>query len=423
MAHQAMTSVQARHTAYKDIYEQYANESSFLWLLRSISVNQPHCDARDILELEQRIAAQLDGLMTSVDIGWQVCEEALELQGVGEVFTAMVVAMRSHEGRKIQLAVETGLNSAPAMPGLISAMGWLPDEMAMPWIGRFLNGKEMGHKYLGLASCSVRRHDPAELLSTILQRSDCQQHEPLYARALRLVGELRRQDCMPALNIAMSAENEGVRFWAHWSAILLGHRGNLDDLKSFVCKTGPYQIQAIQMVFRVLPVEQARQWISQLSEDDVQVRAVIKATGVLGDPHAINWLISKMEDATLAKLAAESFSYITGVDLEKQQLLLNSLDSDISISGDDAEDGDVELDEDENLPYPDAEKVAAHWRQQGQNYIVGRRYFMGHIITPELLKSTLTSGTQRHRHAAAMELALSESDVRLPNAGARMLVT
>jgi len=416
-----MTNFQRDQAAYHEIYEQYANDASFLWLLRSITINQPHVDARDLLALEQRITAQLDGLMASVDVGWQVCEEALEQQGAGEVFTAMVVAMRSHEGKKIQLAVQAGLNNEPAMPGLISAMGWLPDEMAVPWIGRFLNGKDMAHKYLGLASCSVRRHDPAELLSTILQRRDCHQHEQLYARALRLVGELRRQDCMPALNIAMSAENKGVRFWAHWSAVLLGHRGNLEDLKPFVFNPGRYQIQAIQVAFRVLPVEQAREWISQLSEDEAQVRAVIKATGVLGDPHAVNWLVSKMEEPSLAKLAGKSFAYITGVDLKKQQLAIDEPDNYPVIPADDTDDHNIELDEDEHLLYPDVEKVAAQWRHHGQNFIVGRRYFMGQVITPALLKSTLTNGTQCHRHAAAMELALSENGMRLPNTNARIL--
>jgi len=419
MANHSMIPCQDRHAAYHDIYEQYVNDASFLWLLRSTAVNQPHYDAREILELEQRIAAQLDGLMTSLDIGWQACEAALELQGAGEVFTAMVVAMRSHESRKIQVAVEAGLENELATPGLVSAMGWLPDEMAKPWIDRFLNGKDMAHKYLGLASCSVRRYDPAELLSVIFQRSDCHQHELLYARALRLVGELRRQDCMPALNIAMAAESEGVRFWAHWSAVLLGHRGNLDDLKPFVFKPGPYQVQAIQTAFRVLPVAQAREWISQLSEDEAQVRAVITATGVLGDPHAINWLISKMQEAAVAKLAAESFSYITGVDLEKQQLLIDSPDRYLSVS-DDVD--DVELDEDENLPYPDAEKVAAFWRQQGQNYIVGRRYFMGRPIVPAVLNEILAGGSQRQRHAAALELALNEHQVQLPNTRAKILL-
>ncbi|MCF6324606.1 MAG: TIGR02270 family protein [Gammaproteobacteria bacterium] len=421
MTDQPMTNFQRAQAVYNDIYEQYANGASFLWLLRSISVNQPHFDAHDLLELEQRIAAQLDGLMTSVDIGWQVCEEALERQGAGEVFTAMVVAMRSHEGRKIQLAVEVGLETDRTMPGLISAMGWLPEEIATPWMARFLNGKEMSHKYLGLATCSVRRHDPGELLTHILQRDDCQQHEKLYARALRLVGELRRQDCMPVINRGMSADSDAISFWSHWSAVLLGHRASVQQLKSTVFNPGPYQSLAIQLVFRTLPIDEAREWISTLSEDEAQARAVIKAIGVLGDPHAVNWLISKMEEPSLAKLAGESFAYITGVDLEKQQLVIDEPDNYPVIPADDTDDHHVELDEDENLPYPDVDKITTQWRHHGQNFIVGRRYFMGQIITPEFLKSTLTSGTQRQRHAAAMELALNESDVCLPNTCARVL--
>ncbi len=420
---QSITNLPHCHSAYKDIYEQYVNDVSFLWLLRSISVNQPHYDASEILELEQRIEFKLDGLMSSVEIGWQACEEALALQGPGEVFTAMVIAMRSHEIRKIQMAVEVGLENDSTMQGLISAMGWLPAEMVNPWVERFLNGKEMSHKYLGLATCSVRRRDPGELLSNILQRDDCRQHEKLYARALRLVGELRRQDCMPAINMAMSAENEGIRFWSNWSAVLLGHRASIQHLKPVIFKSGPYQTQTIQLVFRVLPVELAREWISRLSQDEGQARAVIKAIGVLGDPHAINWLISKMEDSSLAKLAGESFSQITGVDLEKQQLAIDEPDSYPRIPNDDVEDDNVELDEDENLPYPDVEKVAAMWRQHGQNFIVGHRYFMGSPITTEMLKEKLIGGSQRQRHAAAMELALNEHNVQLPNTSARVLAS
>ncbi len=148
---------------------------------------------------------------------------------------------------------------------------------------------------------------------------------------------------------------------------------------------------------------------------------MIKAIGVLGDPHAINWLISKMEDSSLAKLAGESFSHITGVDLEKQQLTIDEPDSYPRIPNDDAEDDNVELDEDENLPYPDVEKVAAMWRQHGQNFIVGHRYFMGSPITTEMLKEKLIGGSQRQRHAAAMELALNEHNVQLPNTSARVL--
>ncbi|MCP3852889.1 MAG: hypothetical protein GY694_22075, partial [Gammaproteobacteria bacterium] len=53
-------------SAYGDTLEQLADNASFLWILRSIAVEQPHYSVSDILELEQRIDAQLDGLMTSI---------------------------------------------------------------------------------------------------------------------------------------------------------------------------------------------------------------------------------------------------------------------------------------------------------------------------------------------------------------------
>lgn len=409
------------HNAYKDIYEQYADDASFLWILRSGAMEQPHYDASDVLELEQRIEAQLDGLMTSLDIGWEVCESALEFQEPGEVFTSMVIAMRSREAEKIKIAVEVGLENELATPGLISAMGWLPSEIVDPWTERFLNGKDMDHKYLGLATCSVRRKDPGEILTNFLQREDCLQHEKLYCRALRLIGELRRQDCMPAINAAMNHDNEHINFWANWSSVLLGHRASVENFQSIIFNAGPHQDRAIQTAFRILPVEQAREWISRLSEDEIHARAVIKAIGVLGDPHAINWLISKMKDPKLAKLAGESFSYITGVDLEKHNLIIDEPDNYPVIPSEDIDDEDVGLDEDENLPYPDAEKVASIWRNHGQNFIIGRRYFMGRPVNAEHLKAKLSHGTQRQRHAAALELALTEDDIRLLNTRARTL--
>jgi len=405
----------------RDVYELYVDNASFLWVLRSVVIEQSRYEASDLFELEQRIDAQLDGLMVSLDIGWQACEEALELQESGEVFTAMMIAMRSHEIRKIQKAVEVGLENDLAQPGLISAMGWLPGEIANPWIERFLNGKEMNHKYLGLATCSVRRQDPGEILTNILRRDDCLQHEKLYARALRLIGELRRQDCMPAINASIHNDNESIRFWANWSAVLLGQRASVKNLEPLVFKTGPHQDQAIQLAFRVLPVEQAREWISKLSEDESQIRAVIKATGVLGDPHAINWLISKMQNPMLAKLAGESFALITGIDLEKHNLQIDVSDNAPPVE--DIDDDNIELDQDENLPFPDVAKVEAIWRNRGQNFIIGRRYFMGRPVTSEILKEKLAGGTQRQRHAAAMELALSENDVQLPNTRARILAS
>ncbi|MBT8439896.1 MAG: TIGR02270 family protein [Gammaproteobacteria bacterium] len=406
--------------AYRDIYEQYVEQASFLWILRSIAVEQPHYNAADLLELEQRIEAQLDGLMTAVEDAWDICVQALELEEPGEVFTAAVIAFRSHDVSKIQKVIEVGLANDETVKGLISAMGWLPGELVHPWINKFLTSKDLNHKYLALAACSVRRENPGEYLNKILERDDCKQHEKLYARALRLIGELRRLDLMSHLSEALSAEQKDIKFWSNWSAILLGNRAAASNLETYVFNTGVHQVNAINIAFRVLPIEQARSWISKLAADQNQNRSVIQATGVLGDPHAVNWLVAKMRDPLSARLAAESFTYITGLDLEQNKLVAETPPAISAQPNDETDDDDVSLDEDENLPWPDPEKVSSIWMRQGQSFISGQRYFMGKPITVEWLNNKLVAGTQRQRHASVIELALSDSTSQLVNTRARV---
>lgn len=409
---------------YGEIYEQFAVDAAFLWLLRSIAVNQPHYTVDDLAELEQRVDAQLDGLMSAPEDAWEICAAAMELQEPGEVFAGAVLAFRSLDIHKIQKAVESGLGGEQGCRGLVSALGWLPGRLCHSWIKKFLTSKDLDHKYLAVAACSARREDPREYLTQIFQRPDCVAHDKLYARSLRLVGELKRHDLMPALRIAMRAEDPDITFWANWSAVLLGDQSAADSLLPFVLHPNPYQAKAMDLAFRALPVEQARTWISSLAKNPAEIRNVIKATAALGDPHAVDWLIGQMRVPALTRLAGEAFTAITGIYLEEQQLALDDLpDLDEQLPSEDAEDENVDMDEDENLPFPDIDKVAAVWQKYYQRFDAGQRYFMGKSISAESLGQILKTGGQRHRRAAAMELALLQSNQLLINHAAKGLST
>jgi len=212
---------------------------------------------------------------------------------------------------------------------------------------------------------------------------------------------------MPAIQAARGVKDPTIRFWALWSAILLGDRAAVAELQPFVLQAGLHQRRALELAFRVLPVEPARDWISALAKDPAQARRVVEATGVLGDPHAVNWLIGKMEEPALARLAGEAFTNITGIELERHHLVQEAPAKSATIPSDDSEDPQVGLDEDENLPWPERENVAALWRRHGQHFLVGRRYFLGRPLSPEWLQDKLTNGSLRQRHAAALELALA----------------
>jgi uncharacterized protein (TIGR02270 family) len=400
---------------YREVFEQYVDNASFLWVMRSIAVDQPHYKSNDIFALDQRIESQLDGLMTSIDLAWSACVDALESGEAGEVFTSSVVAYRSHDINKIKKVVEVGLSSGQAVKGLISALGWLPGHLIHDWINKFFTSKDLNHKFLAAAACSIRRENPGELLNRILERADCRGHLQLYARSLRLVGELRRLDLMPYLDMAVTAEDENIRFWALWSSVLLGRRDVLKLFEPYIFTPGPHQNRALNLVFRVLPIEHARAWVSTLANSGDQSRAVIQATGILGDPHAVNWLIGNMKHESLAKLAGEAFSVITGIDLEVQQLVDESKNEDMANNDDEMEVEVVALDEDENLPMPDYEKVKRFWMNYGRNFIAGQRYFLGKTVSAEYIKSRLHMVTQRQLKASAYEVALIDPAIPLLN--------
>src|SRR5690625_8031832 len=50
---------------YSDIYEQFVVDAAFLWLLRSVAVIYPYFKRDAMAALDQRIDAQLNGLMTA----------------------------------------------------------------------------------------------------------------------------------------------------------------------------------------------------------------------------------------------------------------------------------------------------------------------------------------------------------------------
>lgn len=407
---------------YRDIYEQFANDAAFLWLLRSVALSQSNYNHADLIELEHRLESQLDGLMTAPDDAWEICEAALELNQASEVFAASVLAFRSLDINKIQRAVEAGLASPQGFKGLTSALAWLPDRICHSWIKKFLTSKDLNHKHLAIAACSTRREDPRDYLTAILQREDCLEYIPLYARSLRLIGELKRRDLSSALPPAMQSDHPDIIFWSTWSAVLLGDRSAVNRLHPFTQTVNPYQQRAIDLAFRTLPIEDARRWIGQLASQPQQSRQVIKATAALGDPHAVNWLIAQMRIPNSSRLAGEAFTLITGIDLEQHKLALTELPNlDHQLPNDDPDDENVAINEDDRLPFPDVDKVAAVWQKYQQRFVAGQRYFMGSNLTAEHLSNIYNTGNQRQRKAAALELSLLQPNQFLLNYAAKGL--
>jgi uncharacterized protein (TIGR02270 family) len=70
------------------------------------------------------------------------------------------------------------------------------------------------------------------------------------------------------------------------------------------------------------------------------------------------------------------------------------------------EDENVEMDPDENLPWPDQDLIKKWWSARQGNFAKGSRYLLGQPISTESLRLALKNGYQRQRAAAALELTI-----------------
>ena len=124
-----------------------------------------------------------------------------------------------------------------------------------------------------------------------------------------------------------------------------------------------------------------------------------------------------MSQPPLARLAGESFATITGLDLSYRDLDVDGPNPGNHEAGptEDPADANVEMDPDENLPWPDPALVWSWWEMNAGRFKSGTPYLLGNPLTADWLQVVLRDGRQRQRAAAALEIALRQPGQALFN--------
>lgn len=391
------------------IIEQHAEEAAFLWLLRNAAVHAPHYSLKDLAELDNRLEAHLDGLRIADEAAWETCQNALSIEEPGEVFVAALFAFEGDNGQRVDEVISIAEKSPDTWQALVSAVAWLSDKHYPRWERAMWNAP--AYQHLALARCIAHRQNPGPYLAQSLTDSD-----PVYkTQALRAVGELKCFDLLPLLQQQFRSEDDACRFWAAWSAVLLGYSEALDILKTFAIPSSRFCEHAIQMILRRMDLPLAISWLKPFSQIAEAKRFTVLGAGIIGDPLYIPWLVKLMRVPELARVAGESFSMMTGLDLAYENLEGEWPEGFEAGPTENPDDEDVEMDVDEDLPWPDPVLVEAWWQNNAAYFPSGQRYLVGQPITVEHCQQTLGSGFQRQRKAAALELALLQKNAPLFN--------
>jgi uncharacterized protein (TIGR02270 family) len=392
------------------VVKQHAEESAFLWLLRDRAVHAPHYSLKDMAKLDNRLDAHIDGLRVAGDAGWEICKEAMSAGESGEVFAAAVLAFESGDAARIQMVLEVAEEKLDTCRGLVSTLGWLTWQQAEVHIAKLLADGSPLFRYLGLAACAAHRQDPGSALTDALR----DETPIIKARALQSAGELGNKDLLAFIQDNMKEPDDFCRYSAACSAALLGDAESAAVLKSFVRADFPWPEDALIIAMRRMTPAAAIDWqAAELAKQPGTLRLAIIGAGAIGDPTLAPWLMEQMAVQKLARVAGEAFTMISGLDIAYADLEGERPEGFESGPTENPEDEDVEMDPDEDLPWPDPELIRTWWEKNKSRFRNGARYLLGQPITYEHMEHVLRTGRQRQRHAAALEMSMLKTGLPL----------
>ena len=385
------------------VVSQHAEEAAALANQRSALVGAPHVRLHHLRRLDNRLAAHLDGLAIAGEPGWRCCAAALANPGASEIFVATVRALEDRNLLRLEHLLAL-TDAVPLLrPGQLGAFGWVSAHFREGTIRHLLASANPARRQVGIGACAMHQVDPGVAIEAAL----IDEYTPLRARALRAAGESGRRELLAVCTAAISDEDFACRCWAARSAFLLGDRNKaIDSLKAIALEAGPARALALRLALKFVDAVPANAVLKELAQAPTTMRLLIQGIANAGDPQYVPWLIGQMSDLKKARLAGESFSLITGLDLAYLDLDTKPPKNFESGPSDKPDDDNVAMDEDDGLPWPDPVKLQAWWDFNHQRLDPGVRYFMGERVTVEHCKQVLRGGFQRQRVAAAEYLCL-----------------
>lgn len=383
--------------------EQFAEGASFLWLLRELALRSPNYNINDLAELDERIEAHLDGLRSTGTVAWDVCDQELSWEESGEVFTAAAVAYSLEDPAAINKVMQIANQSVALSKGMSSALAWMGKDKSMPYIEDMLNSDEPLMKRMALSAASIQRIDLGDGLRKLIEHDD-----PIVAsRALKAAGELGRVDLLDLCSVYLKHDCQIQAYWAAWSCTLLGDRDKPISILSNFAQMEPLHAErACELMGRSMSLEKAQEWLKVLADEEQFRRLAVIFAGSVGTPVLIPWLINMMTIDELSRVAGAAFTAITGADIVDNQLAGDVPEFVASEPNDDPDDENVAMDADEDLAWPDVNKVSHWWAEHQSVYTMHARYLFGYPIEDKNLETVLAMGKQPQRWSAAVESAL-----------------
>ncbi|WP_095080754.1 hypothetical protein [Mesorhizobium sophorae] len=299
--------------------DQHASEAAFLWFRRRREIDGPILGETDIGRIDQRLNANLEGLMASGKAGWEAAQAHFaDYAEPGELFVLGVLALHWGEAETVASAVDaaTTLGEAGAS-GLSGAIARTPREYLSPFVAEWLDARDARLRGLGLAALWHHRVDPGTRLGDLLSNPD----SDVRRRAFRLAGGLKRRDLLPTVLDGLDGDTSKERLTAAHAACLLGEARSAHPVLDQIVLAEPgLAPAAIEMRLLTTPLKAGKGWLQDRLKQPALRATATAAIGLLGDRSVMPWLIAKMREPELVFAAGLALRDLFEVDLNDTDL-------------------------------------------------------------------------------------------------------
>lgn len=275
------------------LVRQHAEDAAFLFSQRSAAFRGQSWDEVQLGRCDQRISANLDGLVAAGKTGLEIAAEYVEtVGGAGEVFALAMTAFAQTSA--VELAIAGGLATAAGRRGLSGALARADAAIIGPMVRPWLSSDEPGLRHLGLVALSHHRRDPGAALAGFL----ADPAPEVRSRAARLAFELGRGDLAGHLAEVAQAAPADL-----WPALALARFGKAAARLYDHAAAGLAGADLALDVALIAAPDLARERLGDMMRQSASRALALSRAGVTGDLSVAGWLWQRLDEPSDAEAA------------------------------------------------------------------------------------------------------------------------
>jgi len=363
-----------------DILEEHFEELAFLWGQRQEALYSPEYTLPELLDLEERIEAHVQGLLVGSENTIGFIEGGLSQDEPLEVFAAAYTLLRLNIESAARQVMDAFLQAeGPQLDGIREALSHGPIETVTAQLSEAVTSAPASIAAAAAEALAFHRKlDPTiPRLAEFSQDKDAQVRRTAWRLIMLVspVGPLSPDVAARLSDAAMHDENPSVRAEALQTAAwtmqpwLLEHcrtlcdrphPDNADAILLLAILGQPFDLERIQGVARAAELGPTR----------------FDVLGAFGHPGVVETLLEGMQskDPLTATAAGAAFTKITGADIESDQKVRVPPE-------DGGEPDEFEQEFLDEVTLPDPASARAHWEQVKAEFSKGTRWCRGLNLT------------------------------------------